>query len=166
MKKLVLLVAIVACLLAPGVAYSQNLKIFAQDITFEVIRTELRLSMSATKSGKTPPDLKCVNYSNSAILIDIKNTSNRVVHINPNYFTAICDNGYSYSYSSKTYEYARDFPWINEHPLGSVKLLPGTKARGYLLFKNQNSEEQPQILYFDNGPVRQKVKIIPPKKVK
>jgi len=56
----------------------------------------------------------------------IKNTSGRVRHANPNYFTLITKSGESHSYSSDSFEYAKPFP--------AVELQPGTQASGIVVF--------------------------------
>ena len=159
MRRCCLVFLLIVIALMPTAAFSGDILLGASDITSFLIKADTVIAAKYSKKGIAYKRVFDKYKDYCVLLITLKNISSKITPINPNHFTVISDTKHSSSYSSKTYSIQNAATWLKEKPLDHVRLLPGTIARGYLLFQLQNGEHKSDLLYFDNGHFSKLAKI-------
>ena len=79
--------------------------------------------------------------NNFAILeIEIENTGDSDHHANPNNISVICQNGYSYSYSTATHA-------LDRKEFDAVDVRAGNKAKGSIVFEVPSNSILQELIY-------------------
>jgi hypothetical protein len=128
-------------------------------VGFNIDKKLVNLDFEIAFNGGKSQVLYITKYQ--IVLVKIKNTSNKVVDINPNYFTLVSDKQRSYSYSSETYAFKRNLKFLPFNELSNLKLYPNTETEGFLVFDKSYKDEKPNKLYFDNSQVLSEITVQP-----
>lgn len=152
MRKLIFFIFIFLVLIKPNFANNVNdIVILAKEIGPELIRKDFDFAYNSTVKGQgkyTPKVLYIAKYQ--IIFIRVKNNSESILNVNPNYFTLVSNKKVSYSYSSETHGFKEEVGFLDENPIQAVDVYPGTISEGFLLFEKKYEDERPQKLFFKN----------------
>jgi hypothetical protein len=167
MRKLIF-ICIVLVLIKPVFANDvDNITILAKEIGPELIRLDFDFAYKSTvkhQGNYTPKVSYIAKYQ--IIFVIVKNNSESILNINPNYFTLVSNKKISYSYSSETHVFKEKVGFLDENPIQTVDVYPGTISEGFLLFEKRYEGERPQKLFFKNLNKHISTDIILDKKVK
>lgn len=152
MQKLIFFIVIVFALIKPSFANdADNIVILAKEIGPDLIRKDFEFEYNSTVKGEgnyTPKVLYIAKYQ--VVFIRIENNSESILAVNPNYFTLVSNKKVSYSYSSETHAFKEEIGFLDEDPIQTVDVYPGTISEGFLLFEKKYEDERPQKLFFKN----------------
>ncbi len=144
MKKTITILLLLAI---TSICFAQNIVITATDILPELVRMDFDYMISLGGDSSYSNVLYLTQYQ--IVYIQIKNNTESVLFINPNYFTLISSYNISLPYSSETHVINDKISWLTFTQLQSVDVYPGTTTAGILLFEKEHDHEYPVTIYFN-----------------
>lgn len=138
-------------LLSCNLCIASGIQITAKDLGIDLIVKDFNLDYASTVKGNGSYQSKFFYISKYQIVgVTVKNNSNKILNVNPNYFTLVSNMKRSYPYSSQTHGFKDRVSFVGMDPIQAVDVYPGTDTEGFLLFEKDFKDEKPKTLYFKN----------------
>ncbi|NDV20839.1 DUF4352 domain-containing protein [Pseudodesulfovibrio sp. JC047] len=156
MRKIVLLLSFALVLLFAAPVMAGNVSMSAADFEPTLVRGDLNYVVAVKKTQDSKFDY-IVEYQ--IVYVTVTNNTAKPININPGYFTLASSAKKSYPFTAEMFGLKNKLPWLDVDALDATRVLPGTSAEGFLMFKKKYKNEYPVSLYFESPETSGTIKV-------